>query len=73
MRARYKEFGSNDNTLVHTLNGSGLPLGRTIVAILENYQNSDGSISVPEALQPYMNGITNCFAILMNSHEEILT
>lgn len=57
MKARYKEFGSNDNTLVHTLNGSGLPIGRTIVAILENYQNADGSVDVPEALQPYMGGL----------------
>lgn len=57
MRARYKEFGSNENILVHTLNGSGLAVGRTIVAILENYQNSDGSVTIPTALQPYMNGM----------------
>jgi seryl-tRNA synthetase len=42
---------------VHTLNGSGLPIGRTLVAILENYQNEDGSVRVPEALQPYMKGV----------------
>ena len=57
MKARYKEFGSNDTTLVHTLNGSGLAVGRTIVAILENYQNPDGSITIPEVLVPYMDGI----------------
>ena len=43
---------------VHTLNGSGLPLGRTLVAVLENYQQADGSIVIPEALRPYMNGMT---------------
>jgi seryl-tRNA synthetase len=43
---------------VHTLNGSGLAVGRTLVAILENYQNADGSLTVPKALQPYMGGIT---------------
>ena len=41
---------------VHTLNGSGLAVGRTLVAVLENYQNEDGSVSVPAALQPYMGG-----------------
>jgi len=58
MKARYKEFGSLDTILLHTLNGSGLAVGRTIVAIMENYQNPDGSIRVPEALVPYMNGQT---------------
>jgi hypothetical protein len=43
---------------VHTLNGSGLAVGRTLVAILENYRQPDGSIAVPDALQPYMNGKT---------------
>ncbi|MBV9495510.1 MAG: serine--tRNA ligase [Acidobacteria bacterium] len=43
---------------VHTLNGSGLPLGRTLVAVLENYQHADGSVAVPDALQPYMRGLT---------------
>lgn len=57
MKARYKEFGSNETTFVHTLNGSGLPLGRTIIAILENYQNEDGSVTVPKALIKYMNGL----------------
>jgi seryl-tRNA synthetase len=43
--------------LVHTLNGSGLAVGRTLVAVLENYQNADGSVTVPEALRPYMGGV----------------
>ncbi|MCP5369880.1 MAG: serine--tRNA ligase [Rickettsiaceae bacterium] len=55
MKARYKNE-EGDNIFLHTLNGSGLPIGRTLVAILENYQNSDGSINVPEVLQKYMNG-----------------
>jgi seryl-tRNA synthetase len=42
---------------VHTLNGSGLAVGRTLVAVMETYQNADGSISVPDALKPYMGGI----------------
>ncbi|MFY9589357.1 serine--tRNA ligase [Rickettsia endosymbiont of Halotydeus destructor] len=57
MKARYKEFGSSTTTLVHTLNASGLAVGRTIVAILENYQNEDGSITVPDVLVSYMNGL----------------
>jgi seryl-tRNA synthetase len=58
MNARYKEFGSSANTFVHTLNGSGLPIGRTIIAILENYQNSDGSVTIPNGLVDYMDGMT---------------
>ena len=42
---------------LHTLNGSGLAVGRTLVAVLENYQNADGSVTVPEALRPYMGGL----------------
>ena len=57
MKARYKEFGSNNATLVHTLNASGLPIGRTMVAILENYQNEDGSITIPDVLINYMGGL----------------
>ncbi len=56
MKARYKEPVSGKKILVHTLNGSGVAVGRAIVAIMENYQNEDGSISVPTALQPYMGG-----------------
>jgi seryl-tRNA synthetase len=42
---------------VHTLNGSGLAVGRTLVAVLENYQNADGSVTIPKVLQPYMGGL----------------
>lgn len=55
MSARYKKEGEKKLQFVHTLNGSGLPVGRTMVAVLENYQNEDGSINVPDILQPYMN------------------
>jgi seryl-tRNA synthetase len=58
MNARYKpEEGAKGTTPVHTLNGSGLAVGRTLVAVLENYQEADGSIVVPEALKTYMGGI----------------
>ncbi|EKZ99944.1 seryl-tRNA ligase [Cupriavidus sp. HMR-1] len=57
MQARMRA-GQGKPELVHTLNGSGLAVGRTLVAILENYQNADGSVTVPKALQPYMGGIT---------------
>lgn len=57
MNARYKA-GEKDNRFVHTLNGSGLAVGRTMVAVLENYQNADGSITIPKALIPYMGGLS---------------
>jgi seryl-tRNA synthetase len=57
MQARFRNEKGRPE-LVHTLNGSGLALGRTLVAILENYQNADGSVSVPEALRPYMGGMS---------------
>ena len=56
MQARFKS-AAGKNELVHTLNGSGLAVGRTLVAVLENGQNVDGSITVPEALRPYMGGV----------------
>jgi len=56
MQARYKS-AQGRNELVHTLNGSGLAVGRALVAVLENYQNADGSITVPTALRPYMGGV----------------
>ena len=56
MNSRYKE---NDTIkYLHTLNGSGLAVGRTLIAVMENYQNEDGSIDIPEVLIPYMSGIT---------------
>ena len=57
MQARCRSKGDKKPRLVHTLNGSGLAVGRTLVAILENYQNADGSITVPEVLRPYMGGL----------------
>jgi seryl-tRNA synthetase len=57
MQARFKN-AQGKNELVHTLNGSGLAVGRALVAVLENYQNADGSVTVPEALLPYMGGLT---------------
>jgi len=57
MLARYRHPDTRKPELVHTLNGSGLAVGRTLVAILENYQNADGSIAVPDVLKPYLRGI----------------
>ncbi len=56
MQARCRS-GQGKLELLHTLNGSGLAVGRTLVAVLENYQNADGSVTVPEALRPYMGGL----------------
>jgi seryl-tRNA synthetase len=58
MQARWRNPESGKPELVHTLNGSGLAVGRTLIAIMENYQQADGSIHIPEVLQPYMLGIT---------------
>ncbi len=58
MNARFRREGAKSNEFVHTLNGSGLAVGRTLVAILENYQQADGSVTIPAALLPYMGGIT---------------
>nr|WP_087573128.1 serine--tRNA ligase [Sphingomonas sp. CDS-1] len=58
MNARYKPEGEKQTRFLHTLNGSGLAVGRTLVAVLENYQQEDGSVIVPEALAPYMGGLT---------------
>jgi seryl-tRNA synthetase len=58
MDARYRADAKSKPEFVHTLNGSGLAVGRTLVAVLENYQNPDGSITVPKALVPYMGGVT---------------
>ncbi|MFN9780730.1 MAG: serine--tRNA ligase [Alphaproteobacteria bacterium] len=56
MNARYKPADGKSNRFVHTLNGSGLAVGRTLIAVLENYQQADGSISIPAVLRPYMGG-----------------
>ncbi len=57
MNARYRPEGEKQTQFVHTLNGSGLAVGRTLVAVIENYQNADGSVSIPAILQPYMGGL----------------
>jgi seryl-tRNA synthetase len=62
MQARWRNPDGNKPEPLHTLNGSGLAIGRTLVAILENFQNEDGSVSVPQALQPYMSGLTRLTA-----------
>jgi seryl-tRNA synthetase len=58
MQARWRNPESGKPELVHTLNGSGLAVGRTLIAVMENYQQADGSIHIPEVLQPYLTGIT---------------
>ena len=58
MKARYRNPETGKPELLHTLNGSGLAIGRTLLAIMENYQNKDGSINIPEVLQPYMGNAT---------------
>ena len=58
MNLRYRPSDGSRPRFVHTLNGSGIAVGRTLIAIIENYQNEDGSITIPEALVPYMNGLT---------------
>ena len=55
---RYRPTGAKKAEFLHTLNGSGLAVGRTYLAILENYQQADGSVRIPDALQPYMGGET---------------
>jgi len=56
MKARYKSLADKTNYYLHTLNGSGVATGRCLIAIIENYQNEDGSITIPDVLRPYMNG-----------------
>ena len=57
MKSRYRPAGEKKTKFTHSLNGSGLAVGRTLVAVLENYQNADGSVTVPEVLLPYMGGV----------------
>ena len=57
MNARYRPEGEKATRFVHTLNGSGLAVGRTLVAVLENYQQEDGSVAIPDVLQPYLGGL----------------
>ena len=57
MNARYRAEGEKETRFVHTLNGSGVAMGRALIAVMENYQNADGTIRVPDALKPYMGGV----------------
>jgi seryl-tRNA synthetase len=57
MRARFRPEGERRTELVHTLNGSGLAVGRTLIAVLESFQQADGSVVLPEAIRPYMGGL----------------
>jgi seryl-tRNA synthetase len=57
MNARYRPTDGKSTRFVNTLNGSGLAVGRTLIAVLENYQQADGSIEIPEVLRPYMGGL----------------
>ena len=57
MNARFRPAEGKGTRFMHTLNGSGLAVGRTLIAVLENYQRQDGSVEVPEALRPYMGGL----------------
>ena len=63
MKARYRNLQSRETMPVHTLNGSGLAVGRTLVALMENYQDKEGHIRIPTALQPYMGGLTRIDAV----------
>jgi seryl-tRNA synthetase len=63
MRARFRRKGETGTQFVHTLNGSGLAVGRTLIAVLENYQNEDGSVSAPAALRPFMDGAERIEAV----------
>jgi seryl-tRNA synthetase len=57
MKARYRGADGKVAGLVHTLNGSGVAVGRALIAVLETYQNPDGSVTIPSALRPYMGGL----------------
>lgn len=63
MNARYRVVGEKGTQFVHTLNGSGVALGRALIAVMENYQNHDGSITVPDVLRPYMGGMEKIEAV----------
>ncbi|MFN6954671.1 MAG: aminoacyl--tRNA ligase-related protein, partial [Acetobacteraceae bacterium] len=56
MNARFRPAGGKGTEFVHTLNGSGVAVGRALIAVLETFQNADGSVTVPEALRPWMGG-----------------
>ena len=57
MNARYRPKEGKGTAFVHTLNGSGVAVGRALIAVMENYQEADGSVTIPEVLRPYMGGL----------------
>jgi seryl-tRNA synthetase len=61
MRARFRAKGERETQFVHTLNGSGLAIGRTLIALLENCQQADGSVVLPAAIRPYMGGLARLY------------
>ncbi len=63
MNARYRVAGEKQTRFVHTLNGSGTAVGRALIAVLENYQNEDGSVTIPSALKPYMGSLEKIEAL----------
>lgn len=63
MNSRYRPVGEKATRFVHTLNGSGVAVGRALIAVMENYQEEDGSITIPEVLVPYMGGMTSIPAV----------
>jgi seryl-tRNA synthetase len=69
MQARYRPKDGRGLRYVHTLNGSGLAVGRTLIAVLENFQEADGSVTVPEPLRPYMGGLERIEAIWTEARE----
>jgi seryl-tRNA synthetase len=58
MKARFRQPGEKGTRFVHSLNGSGVAVGRALIAVMETYQRADGAIEIPEALRPYMGGMT---------------
>jgi seryl-tRNA synthetase len=71
MMARYKSAGDKATKYVHTLNGSGVAVGRCLVAILENYQQPDGSVIVPDVLRPYMGGLAKLEPAAARLHAKV--
>jgi seryl-tRNA synthetase len=67
MKARFRPAGEKATQFVHTLNGSGLAVGRTLIALLENYQCADGSVEIPEVLRPYMRGMDRIAANVLSA------
>ena len=64
MKMRYRPAGGGKPRLCHTINGSGLAVGRALVAVLENYQEPDGSVIIPEVLRPYLGGLDRITPVL---------